>query len=279
MDETFSSIDLVTQCLLDTERTEKFDQAIKKVVKPGSVVLDAGTGSGILALFAARAGAKKVFSIEFDPYVAKLAQQNVINNGYQDVIQVILGDARNINLPEGTHIDIVTMEMLTTGMVDEFQIWALNRLHQQAYIDKTTVFIPFKQDTYVSLTETNFSNYGLKMKMVKHVWRTLPKQKIKCLSKPCLLNSISFDKVNEMNHSSRHLVDINKSGVLNSIYLNSVTWLDETISVGETLALNGPVSFPLDQDISVKKGEKVEIDIQYEFGNGFRNFKANARKV
>ena len=88
MDETFSSIDLITQCLTDEKRTLKFKQAIEETVKPGDIVLDSGTGSSILALFAARAGAKKVIAIELDPYVAKLARQNVINNGYEDVIQV-----------------------------------------------------------------------------------------------------------------------------------------------------------------------------------------------
>ena len=54
MDETFSSIDLITQCLTDKKRTLKFKRAIAETVKLGDVVLDAGTGSSILALFAAR---------------------------------------------------------------------------------------------------------------------------------------------------------------------------------------------------------------------------------
>ncbi len=279
MDERFSSIDLVTQCLLDWKRTDKFDKAIRKAVKPGSVVLDAGTGSGILALFAARAGAKKVYSVEFDPYVAKLARQNVINNGYEDVVQVILGDARNIHLPAGEKVDVVIMEMLTTGMVDEFQVWAVNRLHEKGYITKDTKFLPYKNDTYVSLTQTDYMDHGFNMRMVKHFWSFLPKPKIKVLAKPDLLNSVLFDQKNNMQHSSTHVFEIKKKGVLNSIYLNSVTWLDEKIPVEDTLALNGPVSFPLEADLEVRKGDKVELSVEYEFGNGFRNFKVSATKV
>lgn len=279
MDETFSSIDLVTQCLLDKKRTEKFEKAIKKAVQPGSIVLDAGTGSGILALFAARAGASKVFSIEFDPYVAKLARQNVINNGYEQVVQVILGDARNIHLPEGTKVDVVIMEMLTTGMVDEYQVWAVNRLHEKGYITPKTIFLPFKHDTHVTLTEIDFIDHGFVMKMVKHFWSFLPKPKIKKLTSSKLLNSIEFTKTNTMDHSSEFEFTISRSGVLNSVYLNSITWLNRDIPVGDTLALNGPVAFPLEEELLVARGDKVILSVQYQFGNGFRNFKAYVSKV
>src|SRR3989344_5890567 len=80
MDETFSSIDLATTCLLDSERTETFGKVIHELVKPGHIVLDVGTGPGIMALFAARAGAKKVYAIESNPYTAKIATQNIENN-------------------------------------------------------------------------------------------------------------------------------------------------------------------------------------------------------
>lgn len=59
-DSAFSSLDQVGQCLMDRERSAAFDRAIRSIVKPHHTVLDAGTGSGLLALFAARAGARRV---------------------------------------------------------------------------------------------------------------------------------------------------------------------------------------------------------------------------
>ncbi len=278
MDETFSSIDLVTQCLLDSERTSLFEKVINNVVKPGQRVLDAGTGSGILSLFAARAGAKKVLSVEYDPYVAELAKKNITRNGFGDVVDVVLGDVRNLDLNENTAFDVVIMEMLTTGMVDEYQIWSVNNLFKKGYANDKTIFIPCKQETFVSLVNSDFNNHDLDMRMVKHLWSFLPKQEISFMSNEEILNSHSFNKEIELSFNFNKVFSINKVGVINSIYLRSLTWLSEEVSVGDTLALNAPVIYPLENDINVSSGDKIELSIKYDFGNGYRNFQVNANK-
>jgi predicted RNA methylase len=63
MDAVFSNLLLVDECLLDAKRVREFKSAINKSVRPGDIVVDAGTGSGIIALIAARAGAKKVYAL------------------------------------------------------------------------------------------------------------------------------------------------------------------------------------------------------------------------
>ncbi len=279
MDEIFSSIDIVAQCLLDSKRTEAFKRVIEKRVKKGSVVLDSGTGSGILALFAANAGAKKVYSLEFDSYVADLARKNISENGFKDKIDVLVGDARNLELTEGIFFNIVIMEMLTTGMIDEHQIETSNNLLNRGYTDTKTIFIPQKQETFIAPVEYDFNNFGFEMKMVKHLWEFLPKTNLNYLAQQTLLNSISFDKMNTLHFAHTHVFNIEKSGILNGIYLTSRTWLDEEEYLDDTLALNGPVVHPLDQDIPVSKGDKIEIAIRYQFGAGYRNFKVVAKKL
>ena len=78
---------LTTHCLQkdmleDHKRTGAYHQAIlnNRACFEGRVVLDVGTGSGILAIFAAQAGAKKVYAVEATS-MAKMAKRLVESNG------------------------------------------------------------------------------------------------------------------------------------------------------------------------------------------------------
>ncbi|MBP9771311.1 MAG: 50S ribosomal protein L11 methyltransferase [Candidatus Pacebacteria bacterium] len=273
MDETFSSIELITECMSDTERTTKLVKAIEHAVKEGDTVLDCGTGSAILALTAARAGASKVIALEFDPYVAKLAQQNIERNGLQDKVEIILTDARNVTFPTGTRFDVVIMEMLTTGMVDEYQVWAVNNLHEKGVVDSDTLFVPQRQDTFITLANKDFVAQGFEMRMIRHIWSWLPDHGLNFLSDKTLLSSISFSQKNSVEFKEIITLPVTESGVVNSVFFTSVTKLDDELSVGDTLALNAPVVFPLEEDISVIAGDTIKLEIAYMFGNGYRNMR------
>lgn len=62
-------------------------------------VLDVGTGSGILAIWSAQAGAKKVYAVEATK-MAVHARELVKANNLHDVVEVIEGSIEDITLPE-----------------------------------------------------------------------------------------------------------------------------------------------------------------------------------
>lgn len=78
--DIFSNLMVVGECLLDTRRTNAFIRAIKKTVQVGDIALDVGTGSGILAMTSARAGAKHVYAIDIASDIAAFAKTNIRNN-------------------------------------------------------------------------------------------------------------------------------------------------------------------------------------------------------
>jgi SAM-dependent methyltransferase len=72
----------------DTYRNIRYKQAIEQAV-PGKVVCDIGTGTGLLSILAAKAGATKVYSVEMDAGRAAFARNIIKQIGLDDVIEVV----------------------------------------------------------------------------------------------------------------------------------------------------------------------------------------------
>lgn len=269
-EKAFSSIDFVGQCLVDQERTSAFHKAIREAVTPGASVLDLGTGSGILAVIAARAGAERVTAIEYDPFVANIASAIVRANGYEDIISIIVSDARTLELPPGTRFDVVLAELLTTGMVDECQVTAINNLHTRGYADTDTTFIPNRQNTFAALAHADFSWHGLDVPMTLHLWKWHDWKSLNCVTRTntVLLNSIEFGRTNDEFFDTVIELQATEDGEVNSLYLTSVSLLFDNIQIADTEALNSPMLIPMTPR-AISAGEVVRLRISYVFGGGY----------
>lgn len=102
--------------LEDRVRTDSFLAAIREVVRPGDVVVDLGTGSGVLAVAAAAAGARKVYAVESSG-IADLAAEVARANGCSDRVQVVRGWSTQVELPE--RADVLVSEMIGSDPLDE----------------------------------------------------------------------------------------------------------------------------------------------------------------
>ena len=103
--------------LNDRRRTESFLDAIRQVVRPGDVVVDVGTGTGVLAIAAAQAGAARVYAVE-GAGIGKLAEANFAANGFEDRIKLIAGWSMDVALPE--RADVLVSEIIGNAFVDEY---------------------------------------------------------------------------------------------------------------------------------------------------------------
>jgi ribosomal protein L11 methyltransferase len=65
---------------------------LPSIVRPGQYVLDAGTGTGILAIASAHLGAARVFAFDIDPWSERNARENCARNGVADVVVIRQGD-------------------------------------------------------------------------------------------------------------------------------------------------------------------------------------------
>jgi SAM-dependent methyltransferase len=117
----YGDLELHRRMVGDRWRTDAFARAIQKAVKKSDVVLDLGTGTGILAMLAARAGAKKVFAID-QSEIAQSAANLVKANGLQSVVRVFRGPSLELAIDE--KVDLLISEWLghlafVEGMLDD----------------------------------------------------------------------------------------------------------------------------------------------------------------
>ena len=95
--------------LSDRARIDAFARAVTLMVRPGDVVLDLGSGTGILGLMACRAGAERVYALEYGPIVG-LARQIAQANGFGDRVHFIKELSTRAVLPEP--VDLVLTDQI-----------------------------------------------------------------------------------------------------------------------------------------------------------------------
>src|SRR3954464_9999236 len=109
MSDAYAQLSIHRWMLRDEIRNEAYRRAIAQVVKPGQVVLDMGAGTGILSIFAARAGARKVYAVERTA-IAEIARRMVKSNGLEGTIEIIEGALEDVDLPE--KVDVLISEWM-----------------------------------------------------------------------------------------------------------------------------------------------------------------------
>ncbi|GAA2974145.1 50S ribosomal protein L11 methyltransferase [Actinokineospora diospyrosa] len=107
--------------LNDLERNDAFAVALERVVPRGSHVLDIGSGTGLLAMMAAKAGAGAVTTCEQNPVLAAVAERIIAQHGLSDVITVVpkLSTDLVVGVDLPGRADVIVSEIVDCGLVGE----------------------------------------------------------------------------------------------------------------------------------------------------------------
>jgi predicted O-methyltransferase YrrM len=119
--------------LNDEERNRAFASALRQQVRPGDHVLDIGSGSGLLAMLAIRAGAARVTSCEVDPLLAAVARQVIQDNGFSDVITIVPALSTDLEVGRGLAepVDLIVTEIVDCGLIGEGLLPTLRHARQR----------------------------------------------------------------------------------------------------------------------------------------------------
>ncbi len=242
--------------ILDKDRLAVFKEAIEKAVKPGDVVYDLGTGSGILAMIASRIS-KKVYAIELDPITFQYARENLKINGF-DNINLIEADASEYDFREPA--DVIIAEMLDTALITEPQVPVLNSIIKKGLLKNGGKIIPEKVYNTAQLVISKMGHIYYDEEVVSEP-----------VSEEIHYSTIDFYNVNDEYVSydlefklNTDNIDIVNKNVHLGIRLNTYTLLDKKIIAGSTPMLNPPLVIPLAEP-KIKNGS-LHVKLSYKMG-------------
>lgn len=250
------------EMLLDEQRTQAYAEAIQNIISSDDIVVEPGTGSGVLSILAAGTGAKYVYAIELDEQMASIANNNFLKTPYSARIKLIQGDATEIDLPE--HVDVILCEMLHSWLVEEVQ--APVTLNLKRFLKPGGRLIPYLVENYATLAYTQSFQPGFPILSPFHLWENDKVTPIS-LSNSVLVDKINFYTLESLDVNSTITFDITKSGIVNVIALDSRAEMLPGKWLGKTNTLFPTIYIPLDEPVHIYKGEKIQVQFRYQLGD------------
>lgn len=275
--EIWSSTDFPYMCLKDEPRTLAFREAIEAVVRSGMRVVDVGSGTGILSLFAAAAGASEVHAVEIDPMLAAALRQTVERNGFGDVIRVVEADAAAAELPAA---DVVIAELIDTALLDELQVPVLNSLRDRGVITDATRVIPGAYRTYLQLVRSNQEYYGFQIRAPKHEWPFYAQEgqgwhrtSVEVVSDRVLVGNYDFEAGSVPREHDEIVTFSMPEARANAVRISGEIGLIDGMVLGPTNAVNGDKILPLEL---VEQSGAGSFRVCFTMGDGLGTFRMEA---
>ena len=270
--------------LADEKRNEAYYESIKAAVTSETLVLDIGTGSGLLAMMAAKAGAKEVVGCEMLPQLAKVAEEIIEDNKLEQQIRIIPKKSTDLKVGEDLprKADLLVSEILDGGLLGEGVIPTI-RHAQQHLLTPEARLIPARAAVYAILVEMpdrrrvnpigKISGFDLSFfdrfrsaDEPKGVF--LDYEPYKALSLPFLVSEIDFYHLPPPAPEEKPIqieleTEASREGVVHGVAFWFDLFLDDETLVsskpGGELKHWGQACFFLERDLRVKPGKKVRL--------------------
>ena len=267
----------------DEERNQAYDLALRRAVQPGDLVLEIGTGSGLVAMMAARAGAGRVVSCEVLPLMADIAREVIDKNGLSERITVITKKSTQLQvggeLPD--RADVFVSELINIGMMSPNMIPVLQHA-REALLKPGARIIPAAAIVYGALIEApqlarinpvrQIAGFDLspldKLRSPGYAQIDLAADLVRQVSQP--FKALEFDfRRNMPEHDARLLqVTATSAGIAHGIAFWFDLLMDEetTYSSASTARTNhwkqAAEFFP--QPIAVQPGDRLMVIVAYD---------------
>lgn len=265
----------------DAVRMNAYAAALRRAIHPGSVVVDIGAGTGILALLACRFGATRVYAIEPDDAI-HVARENAAANGLADRIQWIQELSTNARLPE--QADVVVSDL--RGVLPLFGQHIPAIIHaRRHFLAPSGRLIPERDDLWMALVERRDegngddsattspwdpAQFGLRLEAGrKYVANSMKKVRARpeqLLTAPVSLGALDYRTIESASFAGQMSAPVTRDGCATGV----AVWFDTRLldDVGFSNApdrarlIYGSMYFPLSEVVEVSAGNQVTVQLK-----------------
>lgn len=264
------SLHFYGQMLADAPRMDAYTAALRRAVKPDSVVLDLGCGPGVFALMACKLGARRVYAVEPDPVIC-VAREAAAANGCADRIEFFESLSTEITLPE--RADIIISDL--RGVLPWFE------QHIPSIIDARErllapggVLIPQRDVLWAAVVEAPeqyeelvgpWQRFDLSAgaRLITNTWRKSHLKPEQLLVEPVCWTKIDYYKVESPDVRAEISWQAARNGTAHGI----AVWFDSELADGITFSnhpaqpkmIYGVGLFPFSEPVEISEGERIQL--------------------
>ncbi len=267
----------------DRLRTDAYVRALRQAVKPGAVVVDIGTGTGLFAILACRFGARRVYALECGDIIES-ARQIASANGCSETIEFIQAMSTEVTLPEKA--DVIVSDL--HGVLPLFQTHVVAIADaRRRFLAPDGALIPRRDTLWLSCVEAadlhrslttpwRDNDYGVDMKaardMVANQWRRVSLEPQQMMSEPQSVGTIDYSTVDDPDFGAAITARATRAGAAHGLCV----WFDTTLAPGVEFSnspaapnlIYGSAFFPWPQAVDLEAGDTIRIDLAARLAGG-----------
>ncbi|HEU4711406.1 MAG TPA: class I SAM-dependent methyltransferase [Pyrinomonadaceae bacterium] len=261
--------------IADEVRMDAYVRAMRQAIKPGSVVIDLGSGPGVFALLAVEMGARRVFAIEPDN-VIQVGREAAREHGVSDRIEFIQDFSTKVSLPE--QADVIVSDL--RGVLP----W--HGQHIPSIIDARSrllatdgILIPKRDSVWAAAVEVSeqydgivkpWSSNGVTLnagrKLAVNLWSKIRVKPENLLSQPICWHELDYYRVNDVNVCEQLSLTFLRGGIAHGLAI----WFDTELfggvgfsnAPGGEKVIYGNAFFPFKEPVEVATGDRIDVRLE-----------------
>jgi protein arginine N-methyltransferase 1 len=274
----------LARMMADGCRTGPYLESVRRVVRPGDVVLEVGTGFGHIAVAACRAGASRVYAVELDADALRKAAELVQANGVADRVKLVHGHSMHVDIPERATVFIEDIRGVLPFFGDRIPslVDARRRLLHDGFRA-----VAVRDDLWAAPSEMPWDFARMVPSAAPHLaelntaplehhlrndWCKVRADSAQLLGPPAKWGAIDLVTVESPHVQGGATWRVSRSGTLAGI----VTWFDAALGGGVVMHTGPdfPVTvyrqayLPLTREVGVAPGDTIIVELRARYESG-----------